>query len=226
MFDRRVARSRQKFSGGTDDADGFNPIAQTNGLKGGQNYEAHARIKNLERIADANESINEGNAGGGTWVKDVGAKVLNESGKVPRSRDKQPLGVNGSTSVPKAFQEIHARYGISSEPARWARMDEIEKKCAASHRVSLSSSSRTSVPCLTLCSDDRLTRSVGPTHMLSVQVRHRQDQGHGLRSRGHDAAVRAQHGGDPQQTSEQDLREQEERQLPATAGGKGLLRRR
>ena len=117
---------RQKFSS-TDDADGFNPIAQTNGLKGGQSYEAHARIKNLERIADANESINEDNAGGGTWVQDVG-KVISIEGKVPRSRDKQPLGINGSTSVPKAFQEIHARYGISSENARNARMQEIEKK--------------------------------------------------------------------------------------------------
>lgn len=75
---------RQKFSS-TDDADGFNPIAQTNGLKGGQSYEAHARIKNLERIADANESINEDNAGGGTWVQDVG-QVISIEEKLRASR--------------------------------------------------------------------------------------------------------------------------------------------
>ena len=47
----------EKYAGSMDDlADGYNPIAQNNGLKGGQSLEAHSKLKRYQAIRKQAES--------------------------------------------------------------------------------------------------------------------------------------------------------------------------
>lgn len=167
-------RWEEKF-GDAGDAEGFNPIAWVE-VKGGQDAAAHARIKNLERIAKQSEERAHEST---SKLKAAGLAAIAANGMLPRSREKVDTSaiLNAlSPSTPPAMSRVRMlpdsvrtmakeRYNIETIDQVCRVASHTVQRTSALLSVSLRLSTHTEFPTslLVLCCRPRLF-AYGPFH--------------------------------------------------------------